>query len=112
MIDVKDLVMVQPPVIADLTDTQKAAVQDAYRAVENNADAVEDMLTNAGLGSVHAPSATAQALMNAMVRLCFVTAILDGRKPNREWFLHNCATHFDKWAAAQCDDDTKEPNSI
>lgn len=108
MANTTGLKMAEPPEIAGLTDRQKAAVKEAYRSIEVECDAVEDMLTDAGLGSVHAVSATAHALMNAMVRNCFVTALLDGREPNREWFLHNCATHFDKWADAQTEDITKE----
>lgn len=109
--DTVDLKTVEPPKIAGLSAAQEAAVVDAYRSIEVRCDAVEDMLTNAGLGPVHAVSATAHALMNAMVRNCFVTALLDGREPNREWFLHNCATHFDKWADAQTTDHTKEGQS-
>lgn len=42
--------MAEPPVIAGLSDVQKAAVSEAYRAIEVECDAaVEDMLTNAGL---------------------------------------------------------------
>ena len=104
---ISDLKMVEPPEITGLSDKQRAAVAEAYRSIEVECDAVEDMLTSAGLGSVHAVSATAHSLMNAMVRNCFVTAILDGREPNREWFLHNCATHFDKWAKAQEHDTTE-----
>ena len=108
MADIDNLKMVEPPVIDGLSDAQEKAVSSAYRALEVECDAIDDMLTEAGLGSVHAVSATSHALMNSLVRHCFITAILDGRQPNREWFLHNCATHFDKWANAQSVGDEKE----
>lgn len=112
MADVPGLKMSEPPSFGDLSDAESKDAHVAYTIMETEAGKVHRMLEKRGFAPVQAASTTAQALMNAMVRMCVVTAVLDGRAPNREWFLHNCASHFDRVVdgvpGGNADEPTKE----
>lgn len=102
-LDVSKIQMQEPPKIDDLTSDQAEEYMRCYDAMIAQCDKVEDALMQAGLSVVHATSASAHLIMNALARQALVTATLDGREPNREWFLHNCAAAFDRWVDAQSD---------
>ena len=96
-----DLKTSEPPVLAQLTDEQKAFYRKCKETVSSEMDAIEDALINAGLSQLHAASACAHMMIDAAARHATVTAFIDGRRPNREWFLHNCADALERWDGEQ-----------
>lgn len=103
-----ELKLSQPPKIDGLTDAQIAEYKRCTDEVIARCDDVQDVLMDAGLSTTHALSASSHVMMNAMARQALLTAMMDGREPNREWFLHNCAAAFDRWVGAQSEVPTKE----
>ncbi len=98
-----EIKMIQPPKIDDLSEAQMAEYKRCGVEILARCDDVVDAMVSAGLSVSHANSASAHVMMNAMARQALLTAMLDGREPNKEWFLHNCAAAFDRWVGAQVD---------
>lgn len=96
-----DIEMIEPPKIDGISEAMEQEFLRMSLQIEAACDRAEEKMIDAGMPIVAAVSATAHAMMNALARQAHVTAVLDGRPANREWFLHNCAAAFDRWSSAQ-----------
>jgi len=83
-----------PPEI-ELTDEQKRELGRFRAHVARATESVVDRLMDMKLSPEKATSVVCVAFFEESAKQATMSALLDKREPNKNWFLQNCEKYFD-----------------
>jgi len=90
---------VTPPEFT-LNENQKAILSDFRNQITTTLSKAQDDLLASGLEADQTLSCCFHIAMDHAASTAHLSALVDGRDPNLDWFIQNARETFERWSAA------------